>query len=111
MAFEIKEADWKLLRRLHAVAVERFCQSALEEISGAASASDGGYHSSFLKVFALVNKRDKELGRTFDNLRRSNALFLLAGLKGRRLLSEEEFSQFSPETQGAVEMILGSHLD
>ncbi len=104
--YEIKEADWKLLRRLHRVALERFCRGAVEEIGAAASDRTGDYHSRFLEVFALVNERNRGLARTFDDLRRSNATLLLAGMMEERLLSEEEFSQFGPETREAVEALL-----
>ena len=106
MVYEIKEADWKLLRRLHRIALERYCRRVIEEISGAVSDRDGGYHGCFLEVFALVNERNQELARTFDDLRRANATLLLAGMMERRLLSGEEFSQFGPETRNAVEAIL-----
>jgi hypothetical protein len=105
MVYEIKESDWKLLRRLHRVALERFCRRAVEEISSATSDPAGDYHGCFLKVFALVNERDRELARTFDDLRRSNAMILLAGLMEEGLLSGEEFSRFGPETRDAVEAI------
>lgn len=106
MVYEIKEADWKLLRRLHRVALERFCRRAIEEICAATSDRSGDYHSCFLEVFALVNERNRGLAHTFDDLRRSNATLLLAGMMEERLLSEEEFSQFGPETRDAVEAIL-----
>ena len=106
MVSEIKEADWKLLRRLHRVALERFCRRAVEEISAAVSDRPGDYHGCFLEVFALVNERNRGLARTFDDLRRSNATLLLASMMEERLLSEEEFSQFGPETRGSVEAIL-----
>jgi len=105
MVYEIKESDWKLLRRLHRVALERFCRHVIEEISAATSDRADDYHERFLKVFALVNERDRELARTFDDLRRSNAVILLAGLMEGGLLSEEEFSQFGPETRDAVAAI------
>ena len=106
MVYEIKESDWKLLRRLHRVALERFCRRAVEEISAAVSDRSGDYHGCFLEVFALINERNRELAHTFDDLRRSNALILLAGMREKQLLSEEEFSHFGPETRDAVEAIL-----
>ena len=106
MVSEIKEADWKLLRRLHRVALERFCRRAVEEISAAVSDRSDDYHERFLEVFALVNEHNRGLARTFDDLRRSNATLLLASMMEERLLSEEEFSQFGPETCDAVEAIL-----
>jgi len=37
MSLDIKESDWKLFRRLHPVALERFCKQVIEEIIAANS--------------------------------------------------------------------------
>ena len=75
-------------------------------ISGAVSDRDGDDHGCFLEVFALVNERNQEMARTFDDHRRATATLLLAGMMERCLLSGDEFSHFGPETRGAVEAIL-----
>ena len=75
-------------------------------ISGTVSDRDGDYHGCFLEVFALVNERNRELARTFDDLRRSDATILLAGMMEGRLSGDEEFSHFSPRMRDAVEAIL-----
>jgi hypothetical protein len=106
MAHEIKESDWKLFRALHAVALERFCHSVIEEIQSATSNCAAGYHDCFLKVFALLQQRNKNLAYTFDDLRRSNAFILLANMKEQGLLNDDEFTQFSSEARDAVEGIL-----
>lgn len=108
MVREIKESDWKLFRRLHPVALERFCHQVIEEINQATSNCTEGFHERYLEVFRLIKKRDKELGWAFDDMRRSNAFILLANIKESDLLTEEEFSQFSPETREGVEVILES---
>ena len=41
MPLEIKESDWKLFRRLHPVALERFCRQVIEEINQATSNCSG----------------------------------------------------------------------
>jgi len=106
MVREIKESDWKLFRRLHAVALERFCHQVIEEINHTTSNCTGDYHKRYLEVFSLIRKRDEELGRAFNDVRRSNAFILIATIKASQLLTDEEFSQFSQETRDAVEVIL-----
>ncbi len=101
----IKESDWKLLRRLHTVALERYCQQVLAESERLHRAPDKSFHERYLAVFDLLRKRDKELARLFDDLRRSTALQHLAGLCG--LLTAEEVAQFSEETQMLVAVWLG----
>ena len=107
MTRQIKESDWKLFRRLHPVALERFCQQVIEEISQTTANCTGEYHKRYLEVYRTIKERDKEMGRAFDDMRRSTAFFLLANIRGSDLLTDDEFSQFSLETREAVEVILG----
>jgi virulence-associated protein VapD len=109
MVRQIRESDWKLFRRLHAVALQRFCQQVIEEINKATSNCTQDYHKRYLDVFNLIMDRNDEMAQAFDDMRRSNAFFLLANIQGSHLLTDEEFSQFSPETREAVAVILGIH--
>ncbi len=105
MAREIKESDWKVFRRLHGIALERFCQRVIEEVQSAASSCANGYHDCYLELFALIRSRDKEMAKAFNDPRRSNAFILLANIKEQGLLTEEELMQFSPETREAIDVI------
>jgi hypothetical protein len=105
MASEIKESDWKLFRRLHQVALERFCGRVLAELRSALADTDDRNHERYLNVFDLIRKRDKTIGRLFNDLRRSNALILLANIKHEGLLTAAELAQFSPEARQAIEDI------
>ena len=106
MTREIKESDWKLFRRLHKVALERFCKQVVDEINQATSKVTANYHESYLEVFRLMMDRNEKMGWAFDDVRRSRAINLLANIKESQLLTEEEFLQFSPETREAVEVII-----
>jgi hypothetical protein len=105
MAQEIKESDWKLFRRLHGVALERFCQRVIEEVRSATNECADGYHDCYLKIFALLRRRDKAMASAFNDARRSNAFILLANIKEEGLLTDQELSEFSPETREAIEAI------
>ena len=107
MTRQIQESDWKIFRRLHQVALERFCRQVIEEIHQVTSDCKDDYHERYLEVFNLIMDRNKKMARAFDDMKRSNAFFLLANIKGSQLLTDEEFREFSPETQEAVELILG----
>ena len=100
---DIKETDWKLFRHLHGVALERYCQRAIDDVKSVAQESSDSYHDAYLKMFLLLRERDKTLARIFDNPRRSTALILLTNIILEGLLNEEEISQFSPEALEAVE--------
>jgi len=101
----MKESDWKIFRQLHGVALERFCERVIEEVRSSTASCTDSHHDCYLKLFDLLRRRDKELGDTFDTLRRSNALFLLVCIKRRGLLTEEELMRLSAETREAVEKI------
>jgi hypothetical protein len=107
MTREIKESDWKLFRRLHPVALERFCQRVIEEINQATANCTGDYHKRYLEVYRLIKERDKEMGQAFNDPRRSTGFILLANIRGNDLLTDDEFSQFSPEMRESVGVILG----
>src|SRR5262249_30598043 len=97
MVRNISEPDWKLFRQLHPLALERFCENVLSEVSRLASQTGKSAHDRYLTVFGLLQRRDKELAQAFNDLRRSTALLQLAILRTRGLVTDEEFARFSPE--------------
>ena len=105
MATEIKESDWKLFRRFHEIALERFCERVLREVRAATTEHSDSYHDRYLKVFELIQDRNQTMARAFDDVRRSKAFLLLANIKQQDLLTEEELMQFSPEARNAIEAI------
>jgi hypothetical protein len=106
MPHEIKESDWKIFRRLHRVALERFCRQVIEEINEAASNNAANYHERYLEVFRLIMDRNDKMALAFNDMRRSRALLLLVNIKESQLLTAEEFSEFSAEAREAVASIL-----
>jgi hypothetical protein len=106
MAHQISEADWKLFRQLHQVALERFCERVLSEAAQLASAPGKTAHERYLDLFQLLPREDGELADLFDDLRRSTALQRLLGLRSEGLLTDEEFARFSPEARAVVSAIL-----
>jgi hypothetical protein len=64
------------------------------------------FHQKYFDIYRVLHRRDKEIGQTFNNLRRSTALVQLASMKGRGLVTQDEFLRFSQETQDAVKRIL-----
>jgi hypothetical protein len=107
MAHEIPEPDWKLLRKLHPLALERFCERVLDEVGGLAADPGKSAHERYRAVYKLLRHRDKELADAFDDMRRSAAWRRLAVLRALGLLTEGEFAGFSPETRDVVQIYLG----
>jgi hypothetical protein len=105
---EIKEPDWKVLRRVHPLALERFCESVLAEIDRVSRDGTKSRHARYLQIFRIIKQSDREIARLFDNPRRSHALTMLAQIRSQGLLTEDEFSSLSPETRAAIQMLLGA---
>ena len=104
--WEIKEPDWKVLRRLHSLALERFRERVLAEIDRVSRDGAKDHHARYLQIFRIIQQRDPEIACLFDNPRRSHALTMLAHIRSQGLLTEDEFSSLSPETRGAIQMLL-----
>lgn len=105
MAIEIKEPDWKLFRQMKTVALERFCKRVLAELHTATAECGSGSHDQYLRVYDLIRDRDKTLAGAFDDMRRSNALVLLANIRQEGLLTADEWAQFSAETLDSIKVM------
>jgi hypothetical protein len=102
---DISESEWKLLRQLHSVALDRFCQRVLSEIAELSSSAEVNSHERYLAVYDLINRRNHEMADAFDDLRRSTSILRLACIQSHGLLTDDEFDRFSEATRHAVEVI------
>lgn len=98
----IIESDWKLLRKLHAEALQRFCQRTLVEVKRITSDDSCSYHERYLAMYGLIRQENKDMAYVFDDLSRSKAILRLIAIKSRHLITPEEFSAFSDETKNIV---------
>ncbi len=102
MSQGIAESDWKHFRQLHSVALERFCQQILNEIESVNADISKSFHQRYLDIYKIIERRDKELSKTFNDLRRSTALMQLVSIYGLGLLTEVELNGFSQEVVSVV---------
>ena len=51
---EIKEPDWKALRRVHPLALERFCERVLANIDRVSHDGATGHHARYLQIFRIL---------------------------------------------------------
>ncbi len=106
MSLNIPESDWRRFKEVHSKLLERYCCRILEEVATVASrGTDSSAHERYLKVYKLVHERDKQLGRAFDDFRRSTAVMQLGIMRRMKLLTDEELGLFSEETRIRVEGI------
>jgi hypothetical protein len=107
MPRDFPEPDWKTLSRLKPLVLDRLCQRILLESEDIiVRVKEGGYHSAYLELFKHIQTNDKRLSDCFDDWRRSQALEILTNWKSEKLLTEEDFSAFSPETREMVNFLL-----
>ena len=108
MARGINETDWKMLRQLHLVALERLCERILAEVNRICSDTNDTFHQRYLDVFDVVQSQNENMSRIFDDSKRSTALMQLAAIRSQCLITDDEFNQFSEETRALIEIMIGS---
>jgi hypothetical protein len=108
MSQTIDESDWKHFRKLHPVALERFSQRILIDIELITSDTTKTSHQRYLDLYRLIEIRDEELARTFNDLRRSTAILHLCTIKSLGLITDQEFQHFTQETQDIITSLLAN---
>ena len=103
----LAERDWKELRALQPIALDRFCKRVLADIVGAASDTSRGNHELYLAICKLIRDRDHQLEDAFDDMRRSTAVIQIGRMCVLGLVAEDEFARFSDDMRGVVETIVG----
>ena len=101
MSFRIPESDWRKFKKTHQALLERFYDQILAELRSTLD-GPGSSHERYLAIWKQLKKRDEDLGRAFDDYRRSTAMQQLAIMRGMGLLSDEDLAQFSDETRDYV---------
>ncbi len=100
---EIKESDWKRFKALRELALERFSERVLLEIGRIGGDLGKSHHERYLDIYKLIQKRDKELARAFNDLRRSTAIMQIGLFRSHGLLTDDEFSRFSEDLRHVLE--------
>jgi len=108
MPVTIDETDWKHLRQLHKVALERFSKQILDELDNIRDDTSKNFHERFLASFDLINHRNKDLAMAFDNPSRSHAFAHLGAQLSLGLLTRDEFAGFTSQTQEIMKRHLGA---
>jgi len=105
MPADLPEADWRAFRKLREVALERFCEQILHEIGRILSDGKKTSHARYLAAYELIQERDDQMARAFNNPRRSAAVLQLTTLMSLELISREDLQCFTPRTQAVVEAL------
>jgi hypothetical protein len=107
MPIDFPEPDWKTLSRLKPLALERLCQRILQESGNILGrVQEGGHHQAYLDLYKHIYSSDEKVANCFNYWKRSRALAMLINWRLERLITDEEFAAFSPETRAIVDMLL-----
>jgi hypothetical protein len=98
----IREEDWRRLRDIQPIALDRFCFRVLADIKRASSDPTVTAHQRYSAVYGLIRERDKELGYIFDGLSRSCAIQKLLLMHRAGLLTEDEVAAFSEDIRNII---------
>ena len=95
----IAESDWKKFKRVRTLALERFSQRVLDDCERIHGDESVTAYERYLELYRLFQDRDREMAKTFNDLRRSTASLCLMLMWRQGLVTDEEMSEFSPEVQ------------
>ena len=96
------ERDWKHLRSVHRVALERFCARVLDEAAVITRDRGRSAHERYLELFRLVHERNVAMASAFDDLRRSTGLHRLSAMIGLQVLTDADLAGFQPDVREAA---------
>lgn len=100
------EADWKALRRMTPMLLERASARGLTRAEAILSSRDKSAHERYLELVECVESERKRLADLFDDLRRSTARMALARMVQAGVVQHEELAGFTKETRETIELLL-----
>jgi len=106
---KIPEPEWRKIRDMKAAILDRVCKGILTDLADASQTTDDmlNHHQQYLHVYEMLQARDNEVAQGFNDLKRSNAYFLLAHWVGNQWLTLSEFNTLSEDTRGKVLLLCG----
>ena len=104
---DIAERDWKVLRDLKPVLLDRLCTRIMDECRRVMDDDARTPHQRYLTLFETIRDRNDELADAFDDMRRSRAIQRLAWMRHLKLFEGDEWERFSPETRETVRFLAG----
>jgi hypothetical protein len=100
----IPESDWKLFRQLQPIALDRYCQKVLDDLERISADIKKTPHQRYLDIYKLIERKDDDLARAFNGIRRSTAFMQLAIIQSYGVITEEEIARFSSETREVLSL-------
>ena len=101
----ILEKDWKKIRAMKDEKLNAVCANILDEINQVIRNKEENNHKAYLKIWDIVNTRDKDVADMFNDLKRSNAVYKLALWYKNGYLTEKELNVFSDGTRSIINVL------
>ena len=105
MRIEISKRDWKLYREKIAEWQENYMDCLNKEYIALLSSDEESPADRFWKLEERI-KTDRKHPGVIIEMRRSSAIFDIAGLIAQKVITYEDLEDFSDELKEAVKMIL-----
>ena len=81
------------------------CHRIFEKVEKVLKDDRKSGHKRYLALWKLMRTEDREIGRMFDDPKRSNAINMLVAWRQNGLLTDEELRQFSEKTGESIEAL------
>lgn len=101
---KLTERDWKKIRSLKDENLNKACERILKKVTEIINREEGTPHKKYLDIRRLLKNEAEQIGRVFNDLKRSNAGLKLASWKVNGLLSDDELKEFSEGTNRFIEI-------
>lgn len=107
MIDKIKESDWKYLKKLKPMLLERACTQINKEAELILKNEENReqYHV-YMDMFSHYEKKDDILAECFDDYRRSKAKQRIFSLVYHGIMSDDELQGFSDDTKEFVKLMM-----
>lgn len=102
---EISKSDWKLYRKKIAEWQENYMDRLNKEYIALLSSDEGRPSDKFWKLEKRI-KIDRRHPGVLIEMRKSNALFDIAGLIRQHVITYKDLADFSDDTKEAIKMML-----
>lgn len=92
----ISESDWKKFKKIKEEALERFCETVLNDVSeGLSSKENPTNHGKYLYLYRLIENYDKQIALLFNDHSRSKASIQLMMLRDEGLVNDRDLLSLS----------------
>lgn len=107
MIDKIKESDWKYLKKLKPILLERACSQINKEAKTILeNGVNHNQHEIYREMYKHYDKKDDLIAECFNDYRRSTAKFRILSLVRHGIMSDDEFQGFCDDTKRFVRSIM-----